>query len=46
MFEKRRRGYASLGYVDSEPSTDFELQTDPAVEGDDWLDAEQSDAAG
>lgn len=47
MFEKRRRGYASLGYVEGEPPTDFELQTDPALEGDeDWLDAEQPDAFG
>jgi len=47
MFEKRRRGYSSLGYIESDPPTDFELQTDPALEGDDdWLDAERSDAGG
>lgn len=37
MFEKRRRGYKSLGYVEDDPPTDFEIQTDPRMDGDDGL---------
>ena len=35
MFDKRRRGYRSLGYGEGDPPHDFELLTDPAVDGDD-----------
>lgn len=47
MFEKRRRGYKSLGYIEDDPPTDFEIQTDPQMDGDDgWLDVEQALVAG
>jgi len=39
MFEKRRRGYRSLGYVAGDPPHDFELLTDPAQDGEAyWFD--------
>jgi|SRR5690606_1237095 len=47
MFEKRRRGYKSLGYIEGHPPADFEIQTDPALDGDDYaFDGSQSFAAG
>jgi superfamily II DNA or RNA helicase len=47
MFEKRRRGYASLGYTEGDPPTDFEMQTDPSAEwGEEWFDDQPSIVAG